>query len=299
MRGQTKDLPDIEWISRNVVTVRHRFPKMGHGKRGGPKPAPLRVLLTSDVHWDNADCDRGLFKEHLEEAKELNAWWVDNGDLMCLMQGKFDPRSDQSQLRKEHRGNDYLDRVIDTLADWLEPYAHMALAFGHGNHETNVINRHGVDMTERLCAELRARYKSPVRTHGVFGAVVLRCYRGTVSKSVNVFRHHGFGGGAPVTRGTIQPSRFAVQYPNADVFVTGHDHNEWVFPIPRMRLTELGFWEKDEQLHVRIPGYTDSIKDGFEGWNILKGHAIKGRGSMLLEVRSEGKRFPFDVRRLK
>lgn len=294
-------LPDTEWLSRNVVTVRHRFPKMSTGRGCGkttPSAPPLWVLLTSDVHWDNVRCDRGLFKEHLEEAKTRNALWVDNGDLMCLMQGKFDPRSDQSDLRKEHRGNDYLDRVTDTFAEWLEPYAHMAVAFGHGNHETNVINRHGCDMTERLCAELRAKCKAKVRTHGIFGAVQFRLYRSTASGTVNLFRHHGYGGGAPVTRGVIQTNRLAVQYPNADVFLTGHTHNEWVVPIPRVKLSRDGTWIKDEQLHVRVPGYYDGLGDGFEGWNSVKGHAVNSVGSAFLKIESMGKVFKYDIERL-
>lgn len=291
--------PNVGWLSRNVAVVRHRFPKMGHGRRNGPKPEPLWVLLTSDIHWDNVACDRELLKKHLDKAVERNALWVDNGDFQCLMQGKFDPRSDQSSLRPEHRGNDYLDRVVNTLADWLEPYARLAVAFGHGNHETNVINRHGVDQTERLCAELRARYGSKVRTHGIFGAVMFRCYRSTLSRTVTLFRHHGFGSGAPVTRGVIQTNRLAVQFPDPDVFVTGHDHNEWIVPIPRRRITNEGTWYDDEQVHVRIPGYTDLIGDGFEGWNTLKGQQIKGRGAAWLKIWSSGNRFYYDVRRAK
>ena len=57
------------------------------------------VLLTSDRHWDNPKSDRLLQTEHLKLAKERNAIIIDNGDLLCVMQGKYDPRGSKSGIR--------------------------------------------------------------------------------------------------------------------------------------------------------------------------------------------------------
>lgn len=51
------------------------------------------VLLRSDVHHDNPKCDQKLEKKHLDQAKEYNAIIIDNGDLFCAMQGKYDKRA--------------------------------------------------------------------------------------------------------------------------------------------------------------------------------------------------------------
>jgi len=40
-----------------------------------------KVLLISDIHWDNPHCDRKLLKKHLDEALEINADVLINGDL--------------------------------------------------------------------------------------------------------------------------------------------------------------------------------------------------------------------------
>lgn len=287
--------PTIDWPSRNVVNVRFAF--------ASPSDS-FTVLITSDVHLDNSHCDQGLFKAHLDEAKDRNALWMDNGDLFCLMQGKWDPRSDQESLRSIHRGNNYLDRVLDSTAEFLKPYAHMIVGLGHGNHETSILNRHGVDMTERLCGVLSTD-KHTVRCHGYSGWYLFRCKRGEngQGQTINLYRHHGYGGGAPVTKGTIQTARVAPQFPDADVVVMGHDHNEWIFPIPRKRITQNGVLYQDEQLHLRIPGYKDGIGDGYGSWEVQQGHAIKGKGAIWLTFTQgsarHNRRFLVEARRAK
>jgi len=277
---------ETEWLSRNVVNVRCRVQK------------PDQVfwfLLTSDVHFDNTHCDRKMYKRLLDEALERDAGIIDNGDLFCAMQGKWDPRSDQSQLRPEYQGNNYLDLLVDSAADFLEPYSQNLIALGHGNHETNQINRNGTDLTERLCATLHARTKSPVRSHWIAGWVLFRMHRDRQQKTIRLYRHHGYGGGAPVTRGVIQTNRTAVQYPDAHVCLSGHDHNEWVVAIPRMRITMVGKLKKDVQLHIRSPGFKDAVGDGAEGWENVKGHGIKSKGAIWLKLYAKGNRFHYEA----
>ncbi len=50
------------------------------------------VLLRSDVHHDNPKCNQDLERKHLDEAIEYDAPIIDNGDLFCAMQGKWDKR---------------------------------------------------------------------------------------------------------------------------------------------------------------------------------------------------------------
>jgi len=57
-----------------------------------------KLLLISDLHWDNPKCERKLLKKHLDEAKEKGAKVVINGDFFCLMQGKGDPRRNKDDI---------------------------------------------------------------------------------------------------------------------------------------------------------------------------------------------------------
>ena len=38
---------------------------------------PKKVLLLSDIHWDNPKCDRVLLKRHLDQAMEMDAKSID------------------------------------------------------------------------------------------------------------------------------------------------------------------------------------------------------------------------------
>ena len=44
------------------------------------KAEPIKVLLLSDLHWDNPKCDRELLKKHLDQAKEQGCPILLNGD---------------------------------------------------------------------------------------------------------------------------------------------------------------------------------------------------------------------------
>jgi len=279
----------VEWRSRNVVDVTCKFA----GNR-----QEFWFLLTSDVHLDNAHCNQKLYKSWLVNAVNRGAGIIDNGDLYDAMGGKWDPRSDQTHMRPEHRGNDYLDLLVDTTADILEPCAPHIIALGHGNHETSQINRHGVDLTGNLVAELRARVgrkKFSGRCHGFSGWVRFKTHRGTRRKSIVLYRHHGAGTGARVTKGVIESNRVAVEVPDAHIVVLGHNHNKYQVSIPRLRLNSDSKPYQDEQLHVRIPGAKDAWGDGYEGWEVVKNMGPKPMGAAWLRIYNKNDETKYQV----
>ena len=226
------------------------------------------VLLRSDVHHDNPKCDQKLEKKHLEQAREYNAIIIDNGDLFCAMQGKYDKRSSKDAMRPEHQRGDYLDALVNTAADFYRPYAKQFVVLGKGNHETAIRSRHETDLTDRLAAELR-REGSEVLAGGYGGWVKFNFQWGKCDSRV-LYHYHGTGGGGPVTRGTIQTNRIAVFTPDADIVLTGHTHDSWMLPIRRQRLSTQGTVYHDEQYHVRCAGYKDAWGDGSAGWEVEK-----------------------------
>ena len=251
------------------------------------------VLLRSDVHHDNPKCNQDLERKHLDEAVEYNAPIIDNGDLFCAMQGKWDKRSDKNALREEHRGSNYFDLLVDTAAEFYRPFKDQFAVLGRGNHETAVTNRHETDLTDRLASRMRA-HGSNVEASGYGGFVIFRFLDASQKKKLGkdkirpvkdskvLYHFHGTGGGGPVTRGTIQTNRIAVWSPDAHIVLTGHTHDEWQMPIPRMRLTDRGGVYHDEQLHIRCPGYKDAWNDSNAGWEVEKMLGPKNLGSAWL-----------------
>jgi len=221
-------------------------------------------LLSSDRHWDNPHSNRKLQKEHLNLARERNAKILDFGDLFCVMQGKFDRRASKSNVRPEHQVDNYLDAVVNTAVDWFSPYADMFALVSEGNHESAIRKHHETDLIERFVTTLN--YKNNTKlTKGLYTGWVrfqLLHEAGGQSHSFNLNYTHGYGGGGPVTKGTIQANRKAVYLPDAHFCISGHIHEQWLLTNVRERISNRGELYLDEQVHVCLPTYKEEYMIG-------------------------------------
>jgi len=183
-----------------------------------------RVLLLSDLHWDNKFCDRAALKRDLDEAKRTGTPVMLIGDTFCAMQGKWDKRKDDRQLRPEHRGGNYLDRLVDTAVEWFSPYAEVLAFVSYGNHETSIIQHHDTDLLQRFDAGLKQAngYQGQVFSYAGFAKLRLS-QRGGKYLAKSLAWHHGYGGGGPVSRGLMDNARQS-RRAYADVYVSGHIH---------------------------------------------------------------------------
>jgi hypothetical protein len=249
------------------------------------------VMLTSDRHHDNPRCRRDLELDHLEKAKERNAIIIDAGDMFCAMQGKYDPRRSMDDVRPEDVGADYLDRIVIHAAEFYGPYAEHFLVIGQGNHETAVLNHNGTSLTSNLVHRLNSDYGGSIHI-GKYGGWVRFAFRINKTKhySSRLRYHHGYGGGAPVTRGAIQTNRQAVYQPDANIILNGHDHNGWIIPIARARLSDGDIPYKDILYFLRTPGYKDEYGDGSEGFRVEKGGDPKPQGCIWLRFTADQSR---------
>ena len=242
------------------------------------------ILLRADAHHDNLHCNQAMELRHLEEAVERKALVCDFGDLFCAMQGRWDKRKDDSQLRPELVGNDYLDLLVGYNAEFYEPFADNFLMLSPGNHETANLKYHQTNLTERFAERLKAKrtINRPLYVGGYSGWIRFMFNCGQQRASRLLKYHHGYGGDAPVTKGVIQTNRMAVYLPDADFVVTGHTHNEWIFPITRERISSAGVLFKDRQTHIKVPGYKDEYASGQDGWHIERGGPPKPLGAVWL-----------------
>lgn len=252
------------------------------------------VLWTSDRHWDNPKSDRALQLKHLEQAKERNAIIIDNGDLYCAMQGKYDPRANKSSLRPEHRVDDYLDELVRTGADWFAPYAENIAILGAGNHELSIRDRHETNLTERLVTALRYGNPKAQVMYGGFACWIAFSFRRHDAKSrftigrLVARQDHGYGGGGPVTSDIIQHQRRQVYLPDAQIIVTGHTHDFFVQKKSRLNLTDRGKEYIDEMAHLKICGYKQDY-DSRGNWATTRGMPPKPIGAAWLRFYVEGR----------
>jgi hypothetical protein len=268
--------PTVPWQlvehSRNVHAIRFSELKSGWSQD---------VLLNSDAHWDNPHCVRSLLKKHFQEARDRLAPIIIYGDFLCAMQGKFDKRGNKDSVRAEHQHSAYFNRLVNTAADWLAPYAHCIAIIGPGNHETATLKHHEIDLCAMLVERLhQLRPGIQTKLGGFSGWVRFQFTTKRPSQwreSVRLWYHHGYGGGGPVTRGVIQTNRRAV-YVEADVVVTGHTHDAFDLPIQRIALNQANRIVHKRQLHISTPGYKEEYNDGAEGFHNELGRPPKPIG---------------------
>lgn len=245
---------------------------------------PLWILLRSDAHHDNAHTDLGMERRHLEEARSRGALILDGGDCACAMQGRWDRRADRSALRPEYQYGNYFDRIIDEAVQFYEPYAENWAMMGLGNHETAILKHHETNLTERLVHALRDHGATNLQYGGYAGwvRIAIHAPKNKRRSSLWIYRHHGYGGGGPVTRGTIQTARMGLYLPDADVVWTGHTHDHWMMPIERYRINSRDVPYLDRQFHVRTAGYKDEFSPQ-DGWHVERGGPPKPRGAAWLK----------------
>lgn len=248
---------------------------------------PIWFLLRSDAHHDAVGADRELEDRHLKQAKALGAYILDIGDMFNCMQGRYDKRADRSALREEYQHGPYLDRLVDVAYERYLPYADRWLLMSPGNHETSVAKHNDTNLTERLYARLKPH--APLLQMGTYqGFVRIRVRRQKVRRgSVTIAYHHGFGGSAPVTRGVIQSNRMAISYPDAEIVWSGHTHTEFYLSLARIRLNSEDVVTRDEQIHIKSPGYKEDTLKG-EGWAVEKGFMPQSLGAWWLKIVIEG-----------
>lgn len=241
------------------------------------------LLVQADEHTDNFKTDLTLLKEHHDLAKQRNAPIVKVGDIFCAMQGKWDPRSDQNQLRPELRGNHYLDLLVDFHEKFYGPYAENIALACYGNHETSISKRHQTDLLQRLVDRLR-QLGSQCLTGGYAGFIRIQFVMGksqiAPSASRDLYYHHGFGGGGEVTRGMIDNNRVR-SMAVADIVVQGHIHRKNFDQNEIHMLDHSGNAVQRDQYFLRCGSYKD--ESGPSGYHVENGRGPRPKGGWWLK----------------
>lgn len=188
----------------------------------------LPLLLMSDVHFDSLKCDRESLKSHLDEIKERNGKALIIGDLFDVMGSFMDPRSKPNQVRPEYyqKGRSYLDIVIEDTYEFLKPYKENIALIGYGNHETNILRRHDTDPIDRLIFLLNMDGECVMKgSYQGFFNVVMNRPNSSHRSAFRIAYHHGHGG-AKRSKGVLNSQLDVMKYPDADMIISGHDHNK-------------------------------------------------------------------------
>ena len=269
----------VKQLSRNVheITVYADWRKQGF---------EFNALLTSDWHYDHPECNRKLLRKHLGEALEIDAPVFCNGDAFCVMQGKKDRRGDKGSVRPEHMVVDYFDAVSRTAAEELQEFASVLAVFGYGNHETAIIRHNETDVLRGFVSTLNHLYGGNVFLGGYGGWVFYRFVDPANHKLIKTIRmkyFHGAGGGAIMSKGTLQNVRHAAIYDGADIVLKSHIHALWEMTLMRECVPAQGRVYHKPQKHLCTSSYKEEYGDGAEGWHVERGAPPKPLGGYWLK----------------
>ena len=251
-----------------------------------------QILLLSDLHADNPKADLKYIRKVLDEAVKRDARIHLNGDTFCLMQGRYDPRASKDDIRPEHWGGNYFDKVVNWMCDLLEPYAHHIDWIGQGNHESASYKRHETDVVDRLVTLLNYKTGSSIEAGAYKNWIYYKVVNGKHRRApFRIFAHHGFGGGGPVTKGVIQNQRLDAALSNADMVWQGHVHERYVLETVKEHLhTSHGTYRVIPRTvyHVRTSTFKEEANTGV-GFHIERGRNFKPLGGywMTLHIQRE------------
>jgi hypothetical protein len=241
-------------------------------------------FICSDLHWDNPKCMRMLLRKDLDEAVRRNAGIMIFGDLFCAMQGVGDFRGTKSDVRPEHATVTYLDALVKTALEWFEPYKDHIIFVSPGNHETGVLKRKETDLIERFVTGIN-HLGGQCLKGDYAGFNVFRLNGPSKFADFKMAYHHGWGGGGPVTRGTIQDVRFQTRT-DADCYVFGHVHEKYWHFDPVSRCLEVNAQTIDvvTMRHtIRAATYKEEFNGN--GWHIEKGGTPKPHGGWFMKLK--------------
>jgi UDP-2,3-diacylglucosamine pyrophosphatase LpxH len=251
------------------------------------KSEPISFFLCSDVHIDNPKCDRELFFAHLKKARDKGAKVLVNGDLFCLMQGKYDPRRSKKDIRPEHNVANYIDAVIEDTVELLSPYADILAFVGEGNHETAILKNCETDVLTRFVERFNERNKVNVLRGGYRGWINILAQANDGNVPYRIYYNHGFGGGGEMTKGILQHSRTNMYIENADAIWMGHVHEMYALPTQTERFNANASSNMPETrtvYNLRTGCYKEEFADAAGGFHIERGRQPKPMGGILCQL---------------
>jgi hypothetical protein len=157
-----------------------------------------------------------------------------------------------------------------------------------------VLNRHETNLTERLAQSLRDRTGAAVPVTGYTGWVrfVMDYHSNRTSRTL--WHCHGYGGGGPVTKDTIQAQRQHAYIDGADIMVSGHVHERWLMEHVKVGVDQRGEVKHRPIWYVKTGTYKEEYGSGTGGWHVGTGKPPKPIGGWWLKLTFDNKQVKGD-----
>lgn len=252
---------------------------------------PFFRLLCSDFHIGSACSDHGEIIAQLQQAKDIDAKIIVNGDVFDAI-GPKDRRFDLTTLHPTLRSKkDLAKGMVELALEILMPYKDNIDLIGIGNHEETWVTYGYNDPVRRVIEELN-REGGKVK-HGSFWGYIQTSFvvpgfrRRPTHKLLYL---HGTGGDSPVTKGTIDFNRKGRNWVY-DALTFGHKHNVVCAMDQIADVSPAGKYTERKQLNLQTGSYyrnyrqlkDDEVLD--QSYAARSGHPPKPIGGVFLGMR--------------
>lgn len=230
-------------------------------------------LLVSDVHYDSRKCQRDLLKKHFDHIKKQNGFIMCFGDWFDVMGCYRDPRSKSADIRPEYisQNRSYLDLIVEDSFRFLENYKNNLIFMSDGNHETAIKKHRDTDILNTLVFLLR-QSGSKVVKGGYSGFINLSLFEQKRKCPYIIAYHHGKGGNAPRSKGILHMDIDFKNYPDSNLFVSGHNHQKGLWPSVCYRRKTSGKIIHDTRYWLKTGTYKRNESHTLMGgWEVEKG----------------------------
>jgi hypothetical protein len=192
-------------MGNRVITIDREFE---YGEK-------FNTFFCGDIHLDSPGHDRRLFLEEMADALVNEADIVVLGDIFDLIQ-HGDHKRFTASSNKYGATDTAMNSAIEEAVELLTPFAKNIKVMLCGNHESSAIKYHNIDMAAMLIWELNKLDGVDIQYMGMQGYIRFKYKHVKVpdkkSTTYDVKTHHGVGGSAEITKGTITLNRFMAAY---------------------------------------------------------------------------------------
>lgn len=209
----------------------------------------------SDLHLDSKYTDKKKVKRLFDEAKEKGYQINIIGDLFDIMGMRMDFRSTKSDIKEALREENYVNLVVQEVAEFLAPYVDCIGIITVGNHEKEFEKRAELYLLEILNLYLHKMTGKEVLISNEYAGYIImigtRSENNRASASCTIFFNHGKDSNAAMSLGALNVKRNAATI-DADIFISGHIHRNLLAPLNRVYCSHQGNITVKEQLHIQL-----------------------------------------------
>ena len=226
----------------------------------------INLYGMGDIHYGARGFDEGAFLRDVARIR-------DDPIARLILMGDFGEYINYTDKRFDPQGVDpkvlmHLDDLpmfqARQIVKWLRPISEKIFFALKGNHDETIRLKYHNDVHAWICAELGI----PAAGYSAVCRIIARETDGGRSQSLDIWAHHGWGGGR--TQGSkVNKLNQTAGWFDYDIAMMGHVHERFQWPNTKLLLTTKGkrpHIQHQERRNLLTGSYLRTYVDGYSGY---------------------------------